>query len=538
MLVAAVTGRTVPFLTGLSQADGRDHVVVGGRTGDTPVGADALRRIVAEEPGLTSEEIYYSLLDDGQETYSSPRTVERVLRALPDSVHQVEGLWYPGPTPDAGSAKAAPTTHATDPYSELERTLCDHLRGRRLIAEVGLDADLFEEVTHATKQLTARHGLERFDRLYPFTFMTFMVGHGVYGYEHGNYWGTMSVVGVNNAAGPVFARVCVEHGLEDFDLLVEQDNATRYVGRILAHGGIPRYCLDDFFSLVIKDMQRVGASADELLAHWRTKKTAFFHVDKPVGRFLLYGGDLAVDLLDRCLSAITDVRETGRLPTPSEAGLPPYILIGLRHHLDEIRSISPGRIRRSETIRPELVLDPYSPLGPELRVPPVQSDTATEWRLWSARGSEDVPTSSFETKHVCVPPAKVWRLELRRHGEPAREWSFEAFDSSPAVFFTTAGRALSTARSIRGDGVWALAPADVSFSVLDQSGSRGEARDVQELPDLSGAWSGYVVRHLDLRDVSLLVATRGDTTARVRVLPEASRPHVASANRTAGASSG
>src|SRR5690606_17854397 len=99
----------------------------------------------------------------------------------------------------------------------------------------------------------------------------------------------------------------------------------------------------------------------------------------------------------------------------------------------------PSRARRTEAVRPELVLDPWSPFGPELQLPPIQFDAVAEWRLWSARGVEDVATSSFDTKHVCLPPAKVWHLELRRHGEPTREWSFEGFDSSPAIFFNTSG---------------------------------------------------------------------------------------------------
>lgn len=496
-------------------------------TGRTPTRADVLGSIVANEPGLSAEDIFYELTGDERGSYASPRSLERALRSLSNHVHQRNGLWYPGPAPHrADEREAARLAPATDPFTDLEQRLRDRLRGRRLVAEVGLDTDLFEAVTDATRQLAVRGGMERFARLYPFTFMTFLVGHGVYGYQHGNYWGTMPVVGIDNAAGPIFARTCVKHGLEDFDLLVEQDNATRYVGRILAHGGIPRYCLDDFFTLVIKDMQRVGASADELLAHWRTKKTAFFQVDKPVGRFLLYGGDLAVDLLDRCLSAIIDAREAGRLPTADEAGLPPYLLAELRHHLEEISSISTRRIRHSDAIRPELVFEPYSPLGPELRLPPVHSESATEWRLWSARGVEDVTTSSFETKHLYVPPAKVWHLELRRHGESTREWSIEAFDSAPAIFFDTAGRALTTARTIRGDGVWALAPADVSYSVIDLSGTASKAHDVRELPDMSGSWSGYVARYLDLRDVSLLLATRDGSTTRLRVQPEASRPRV------------
>lgn len=494
-------------------------------------GEEILCQIVGAQPGLSSREIFKWLLDEERALFPSGPAIDRALNQLPTLVHRRERCWYPGPATVAVSSSQVaerPNELArSDSQTELERSLRERLVGRRLIAEVGLDAQLFEVLTEATDHVTARLGQDRFARVYPFTFMTFLVGHGVYGYSKGNFWGTMPVSRIDNAAGPMFEEQCRQAGLEDFVSLVEQDNSTRYVGPMLAHGGIPKYCLDDFFSLVIKDMQRVGASADELLAHWRTRKTAFFNLDKPVGRFLLYGGDLAVDLLDRCLSAIADVNRSGRLPSPQEAGLPPYIVVGLRRHLDEIRSVSSSRLRQSVSVRPELVLDPWSPLGPEVVLPPVRVEGNTTWRLWSARGVEEVSASSFETKHIFLSPAKVWNLELLERGGPTREWSFEAFDTSPAIFFDTrAGHVFSTARSIRGDSVWALAPADAAFSVVDRNGRSTAARVVQELPDLSGSWTGFVVRHLDLRDTSVLTATRQGATTRVRVQPASSRPQV------------
>ena len=308
-------------------------------------------------------------------------------------------------------ASALPLASPSDARA-LDDLLRERLTGRRLIAEVGLDAQLFEELTSVVEEVLRTSDLDHLARSYTYVFLTFMVGHGVYGYHAGNYWGTMPVAGVDNAAGPLFRRRCADTGFEDFDYLVHDDNATKYVGPILAHGGIPKYCLGDFFSLVIKDMQRAGGSAEELLAHWRTKKTAFFNIDKPVGRFLLYGGDLAVDLLDRCLSAIQAVQLTNRFPTPAETGLPSYILVGLRKHVEEIRQTPRHSIQRSDVLRPELLLDPWSPFGPEVILPPVRSDAATTWRLWSSKGIEDVTTSSFEVKQVALEPAKVWRLEL------------------------------------------------------------------------------------------------------------------------------
>ena len=69
------------------------------------------------------------------------------------------------------------------------------------------------------------------------------------------------------------------------------ENALRYVGPILAHGGIPRHCLPDYFRLLMRHLKR-SADANDLLASWRTRRTTFVGIDLPVRRFLLYGGDL------------------------------------------------------------------------------------------------------------------------------------------------------------------------------------------------------------------------------------------------------
>lgn len=490
----------------------------------TPLGDDVLLEVVRAEPGLSAQSIFNSLIDDERRRYSSLRSVERALARHPAEVHRREGVWHPGPA-RAPTSTEAPMSAPRDSIQHIECLLRQRLAGRRLIAEAGLDAALFEELTTAMEHQLRTRTVEYAARTYPFVFMAFMVGHGVYNYDKGNFWGRLPVARIDNTAGPIFLQRLRWAQLEVFDQLVEQDNATRYVTPILAHGGIPKYCLEDFFSLVIKDMQRVGASAEELLASWRTRKSAFFQVDKPVGRFLLYGGDLAVDLLDRCLAAIEDIRVHGRPPTPDEAGLPPYVLLGLLRHVDEIKAARP-RLRASQNVlRPAMVLDPYVPFGPELQLPPVRSEVASLWRLWSTRGVEDLPTSSFETRSVTVPPARSWSLQLSRHNEPDLEWSFEGYDESPALFFDArTGGLLSAGRSIRAGSVWALTPADARFIGVTATGAAGAPRIIEECADLSGSWTGYAVRRLDLADITRLSVTHGELTTQRSIQPESAQP--------------
>lgn len=493
---------------------------------DGSTGLNMLLRVVRAEPGLSSLEIFDSLFDTEPADFASARAIDRALRECTTVVYEEGGRWFPGVAVSPAVVEPAPLP--LDPTLGLEAELKRRLSGRRLIAEVGLDAPMYEQLTDAVEYLLRTRTVEAVARRYPFIFMTFMVGHGVYDYERGNFWGNLPVGRIDNSAGPLFLAKVRANGLEDFDSLVEADNATKYVTPILAHGGIPKYCLDDFFTVVIKDMQRVGATAEELLASWRTRKAAFFQVDKPVGRFLLYGGDLAVDLLDRCLAAIEDVRAHGRVPTPEEAGLPPYMLLGLLRHVDEIKAATPRLHSALDVLRPIMVLDPYAPFGPDLQLPPVRSEMSSTWRVWSAQGIADLPASSFESTSVTVPPARSWKLQLSRHNDADLEWTFEGFDDSPALFFDAkSGILLPPGRSIRAGSVWVLAPTDAKLEAVPAgSGSPTEPRVIEELADLSGAWTGYAARRVGLADVRSLTVTLDALIARRPIQPESGQPFV------------
>ena len=76
----------------------------------------------------------------------------------------------------------------------------------------------------------------------------------------------------------------------------------RYVGAILGHGGIPSKSLPDFFTLMLQPSvakpEWVGLGTPELIDEWLAS-SAHYSVDKPVLRFLEYGGRVAEDFVDR-----------------------------------------------------------------------------------------------------------------------------------------------------------------------------------------------------------------------------------------------
>ena len=485
---------------------------------------DAIREVVAAEPGLTAQEIFLSLPDG--ERPSDPQVVLRVLQGMAGQVHSRNGRWHPGPDPqiippEGPPDESRPGEQPSADIGGLETEIRHQLRGRRLIAEVGLDSLLFERLTDAIEDALPRLGLEPLARTYPYVFMTFLVGQGVYGYEAGNFWGNLPVRGVDNAAGPIFAKRCTDYGLEDFSDLLASEHATRYVAPILAHGGIPKYSLGDFFDVLLRGLRMVGGSTEDLLSYWRTRKSAFANVDKPVARFLLYGGDVSIDFLARCVEAVEFVQRHKRVPSPEESGLPPYVLVWLAASRDAVAAQPRVDRGSSSAFRPKLLLDPWSPLGPEVLLPPVpRSDGFASWRFSSAGSLIRRPASTFEPQAFPLSPQKAWTFEYVEHEQAAREWTFEGFDTSPALLFDPSTNELvPSSGSIRLESVWVLSPQLTTLEVRRADEASAEPTVVEEAAALTGPWTGYVARHVALDGCLDLRAVDGDATMRVKTRP-------------------
>lgn len=473
--------------------------------------ADKLASLLQGSPGLTATQLHDRLRPAKEQV---PRGfVDAILRTHEDRFGEAGGRWY------------LSTIEPDDPLA-VERDLRERLAGRRIIAEIGLDASLHERSTEAVKRLMHRHAsAEKVARLYPAVFATYLAGHGVYGYAAGDFYGTVAARGIDQRAGPPFIDALKALHLETFEDLVLGDNALRYVGPILSHGGIPKYCLSDFFDLLLRDANKAGGDARELLAFWRTRKSAFFGIDTPVRRFLLFGGELARDLLDRCLDLIREFERTGHVAGPAEAGLPPYIVEAFH---ERPRRPDPGpRSGRSRLPRPAIRLDPWDPSGLVLVLPAVNASPGASWRLHADGQLERFRASAVESRQVRLRPAKSWSVSLDSEGD-SLNLAFEGLDDIPGLLFEPAtGRLLPAAAGVRADDAWVLTPADVNLEGIEADGSRRPVTDVQELPERTGEWSGFRLRHIDLRGVralSFIDAARKER--RVSVRPGAERPRL------------
>ena len=121
------------------------------------------------------------------------------------------------------------------------------------------------------------------------------VGIGIYYYNHGEFWNEfpgLDSTGDRSQWGEKFENFIARHDSLETFRVVKDEGGHRYVGPILAHGGIPQACLADFFSLITKygDTEQSG---QDFIDDLKCSPKQWGQTDRPVQRFLKYGGELA-----------------------------------------------------------------------------------------------------------------------------------------------------------------------------------------------------------------------------------------------------
>ena len=479
--------------------------------------ADLLERLLIDDPGLTPDELYQRL-GRAQSKVRGASVVDTVLTAQRDRFVQSSPGRYSStkqvePVAEEGSLQPG--------WRELERDLRSQLRGCRMVAEIGLGAALHQEVMdglgEACQDLPGPGEVARDARA---LLVVGLVGHGIYYYELGSFWGDIPVKGLAQSYGPAFLRALELLNLETFADMVAEDRALRYVAPILAHGGIPKRCLPDFFGLMDQGFARGAGDATDLLAFWRARGEAF-RASKPVRRFLLFGGELAHDFLDRCIDLFREWSRSKTLLSSDEAGLPAYVLTGFRR-LASAGALKAGTAtsRRAQrpSLRPKFVCDPWDLGGPSITLPAVESQAgASYWTISSPSGVRREVASRTADKSVTVGPDRQWEVRLISDGDLRSETVFEGLDDVPALFIdSTSMTLIPQGRSIRGEDVLVLRPYSQACRWV-RAGDAEDVRVIEELPELSGAWSGFRMDRIDLRGCEALIVGGQDGARERRV---------------------
>jgi hypothetical protein len=402
------------------------------------------------------------------------------------------------------------------PPWRLNGELSDGLRGARLVLELGLDEGRFATVAEVVGQLAAAGQRPKAIRQsYPALYATYLVFVGVYRYVSGNFWPDVhpGLTGQGYDPGYEFLIAVRSLGLESFDRIVEEEHAQPWVTRILAHGGIPRSCLEPFLDLLRRELARGAVDATELLAYWRVNNARLHGLHQPTRRFLLFGGAPAVDLLDRCIELMRE-RRRHAIDAAAELGLPRYMAEAIAELPPAIGTGAGSTHRALSVPRPVVRLDPYSGLGPVVvlpAVPPAQADGS--WRVDAGHQLNRYDASAVSETPIRLSPASSYAVEFVSASEDERRlFTFEALGRLPSLFLDPdTERLLREPSVLAADQVWVLSPPGLGVQTrTGTAGPPGVPQLIQELPTPAGAWVGWSLQHIDLDGVGSVELARND----------------------------
>jgi RNA polymerase primary sigma factor len=401
---------------------------------------------------------------------------------------------------------------------EWESQLRPQLQNVELLGEIPITAEECDQLGQAIGRIVKSwgqgRGLRALTESRPAAFAVYLVAQGLHGYQGGDYWTEVVKRSGFDRARTWMVGQAFEKVLEAFQLPLFYDMRTekahRYVSLILAHGGIPTYCLDDFFGNMLQPAVRRAEYADmtaaELIDEWQWRARAQYFTDKPVLRFLTYGGRVAEDFLDRCREMAHTYVETGDVPPPEELGLPERVVSA---YVEWATAQGKEQIEREERDqwrlrRPDIRVDPWGEgitfdLPPQ-QVPATFIQAEISWRIVVGAQTTSVPVrvrrSGFDWATVpesvrLGAPAETYQAALLVDGVAKRTWRFQGVAPDRPLFVFDAERltALAWKHSLPAQFLGFLYPQDC---VLTIDGSESPStRHLEQLRHLPGGWSDF-----------------------------------------------
>lgn len=281
------------------------------------------------------------------------------------------------------------------------------------------------------------------EKNYPVSFSYFLVLIGIDYYKGGEYWSAVwnklsLPININRQTnwGNLFLRVLEKYKLPEF----EDESAHRYVTPILGHGGIPNYCLPDFFEklllpIINGEIETSSTSIGEILQDWKRCSSLFAAADKPVYRFLLHGGKVANDFLTRCIQVAQDIIDGSDIKETYEYSQVPERVIERfkdwhKNNKDRIKKSTTAQIKPPKIIFDELensikFLISEQTLSDDCSLPVYE--LYTDNNLMS---SQKVKSYRYTNKTMIdeaefiLPPAKNYSIRLMNNNYQIRKWEF------------------------------------------------------------------------------------------------------------------
>ena len=438
----------------------------------------------------------------------------------------------------------APMTdwHRINPR-EIDSRLREMLRGRRLVGELDLspNGEVFQMAQQGFIKII-RHGDFRRLTYVPAVTVVFLVGEGGRCYDEGTFWPNIGLLQTAtpqdiSKVGKAFESSVQGLGLEDFSQTAEEGGWLRYVSPILLHGGIPTSCAQDAAELVLSNVRNGIQDAAELIDGAMRHSMRRTQMTKPLQRFFLHGGEFALDLVQRMITAILEVNVIGHQiagesvsEMAEDLGLPRYLLDALIEIFSEGGSLDQTVFSR-RSARPQVQIDPYSCNGPYLILPPVNG--GGEWLL-TGTAANRYKALRHDSHEVALTPSRDgWSVTLRQEADGSRA-RFSGHQDVAAYIFDIGGRLARDQQRLKGDGALLLVAKDVEVTRDD---NMPVVLAEEDLPPRSEPWQGWKLLNIDISEgnfINLHMSSVGSSMpSRLPVLRPPKGPSITSEPLTA-----
>jgi hypothetical protein len=317
--------------------------------------------------------------------------------------------------------------------------------------------------------------------------------------------------------GEFFEGYLTARHLADFEHLVEA-HAARFRSRVLAHSLIPRRLAQKFvrsvIRLAVEDPATFGADGAGIQAWLERNPPSLLPL--AIQRFVVHGGRVAEDLIDRCL-VIADSLRAG---VPADiSGIPEYLAEEIRAWIAESPAARSGRLA-GRFRSPRLRLD--SSTGRMYAELPYVDQGEADWLIqFSSTALQRIPAST----PLWLRTGPAIEVEVDAPFERAavslvsgnRTLLTTQFPSlmpqTPALFFSCRdGRVLRNREVIEGTE-WNVVHL-ASGSLESDAG-----QTLERMPPPAGAWGGYIVERYAVTPSATtvsLVGINSTTTWRIR----------------------
>lgn len=268
--------------------------------------------------------------------------------------------------------------------AELEAGLRRRLKGKTLLGEVVFEERHCDQSARNFKQLFGRlgfsAGLAWVRQECPILFAMWLVNEAFYSYDS-SYWPTVTAkVGVhsqNYAArmGAAFVDILERFRLPRFRRL---NTHWSYLGPILAHCGVPRSRLPQFFDQVLPVAARIGVGSAEGLADLQQQLPSL-RVSRSIEWFIRFGDTVSADFVRRCLDMYNVAQAGVALPPATALGVPERVWREFDEWTRTARVAVPGT-PGPRFQRPRLYVDPSRGLRLELPAQPCRH-ASLDWDI-------------------------------------------------------------------------------------------------------------------------------------------------------------